>query len=181
VDKTFDENFKRLDYMRKHSKMNFDLQVADKEKMKDHIDYQPKSIRESLPHSNRIQHEFTIQFKEEGNKDKLLRILMLSPDEKINALKDLVAAENDISLARSTINRHVTSRDLTIALLVEKLIPCILHMKLRVFEKIFVCLINTALERYGDSTYDSRMKQPVGHRSGRLNELRVPVPLINHR
>jgi hypothetical protein len=30
-----------------------------------------------------------------------------------------------------------------------------LKLKLRVFEKLFMCIINTALERYGDSKYDS--------------------------
>jgi hypothetical protein len=41
-----------------------------------------------------------------------------------------------------------------VALVVERLILCILHMKMRMLEKIFHCLVNIGLERYGNSKLD---------------------------
>jgi hypothetical protein len=153
-----DDNYKRLDRILKHSTMNFNPHVADKETLKEHIDYEPVSKRDALVHAFKVQHEIRIRFYKEGKKEQFTKLLMLEPEDKITVHKELVQSESEIALARQTVDRHVTSRDLAIAMLVEKLIPCILHMKLRVFEKILLCLINTALEFYGDSKVDSKIR-----------------------
>jgi hypothetical protein len=86
--------------------------------------------------------------------------LLVRPyNEQIAALKELALSESTILLARKTVNRHVYQRDLAICLAVEKLVPCILHMKLRVTEKIFQTLINLGLDRYGESLADGKKRR----------------------
>jgi hypothetical protein len=48
---------------------------------------------------------------------------------------------------------------LAVALAVEKLVPCILHMKLQITEKICHCIINSGLEQYGDSKFDCKKRK----------------------
>jgi hypothetical protein len=60
-----------------------------------------------------------------------------------------------LQLAKRTIDRHDVARNLAIALAVDKLIPCILHMKMRIGEKIFHVIVNSALERYDESKFDA--------------------------
>jgi hypothetical protein len=84
---------------------------------------------------------------------------MLPLDEKRDALREFGMFEASIQLARLTVNRHDAAREAAIALVVEKLIPCILHMKMRVVEKVFHTIINMALERYGDSKVDKAKKK----------------------
>jgi hypothetical protein len=55
---------------------------------------------------------------------------VIDPEEMIGVLKKLVSVEARISIAWTTADHHTTMRDLAIALAVDKLIPCILHMKL---------------------------------------------------
>jgi hypothetical protein len=84
---------------------------------------------------------------------------MMSLDEKVEVLKKLVEEESITLVARMTVDRHIRSRDLAIALAVERLVPRILHMKLRVTEKILHSLINTGLEQYNNSVIDGERRK----------------------
>jgi hypothetical protein len=86
--------------------------------LREHIDFHPVSKRDYAVFTNHIGHEIRIRFEEESRKDRLAQILDLSQKEQIEVLKELVQFETDINIARSTVKRHVTSRDLAIALLV---------------------------------------------------------------
>jgi hypothetical protein len=61
-------------------------------------------------------------------------------------------------MARKTLTQHVTAGNISTSLTAEQLIPCILHMKMRMMEKVLHSLVNSALDRYGDSQLD-RTKQ----------------------
>jgi hypothetical protein len=159
VNSAFDDGFTRFDGIQKQSKMLFDASIADKERNPNHIDFQPTSRKEGLLHSKLLVHELKIRFPERQHKERLSELLMMSVEEKIDTLKQLAAIEFEIGIARMTVDRHLTTRELAIALAVEKLVPCILHMKLRITEKIFHCIINSGLERYGDSKFDCKKRK----------------------
>jgi hypothetical protein len=53
----FDKGFKRFNTIQKKSKMNFDVNIADKEVMQDHIDFQPTSMKNSVTFTKSIVHE----------------------------------------------------------------------------------------------------------------------------
>jgi hypothetical protein len=55
----------------------------------------------------------------------------------------------------TTVHRREAARNLAVALAVEKLIPCILHMKMRLGEKLFQVIVNMGLERYEDGLLDA--------------------------
>jgi hypothetical protein len=76
-------------------------------------------------------------------------------------LKELVVCEDAILLAQKTVDRHKSARNLAVALAVEKLIPCILHMKTRLGEKILHVIVNSALERYKDSKIDATRRNEM--------------------
>jgi hypothetical protein len=46
-----------------------------------------------------------------------------------------------------------------VALAVEKLIPCILHMKMRLGEKLFQVIVNLGLERYEEGLLDAKVRK----------------------
>jgi hypothetical protein len=106
-----------------------------------------------------LVHEIKIRFPEHKHKDRLKELQMLTVEDKIAALKTMSQEEEAVLLAKTTVERHEIKRDIAVALAVEKLVPCILHMKLRLTEKLFHCLINSALERYGDSPYDANQRK----------------------
>jgi hypothetical protein len=58
----------------------------------------------------------------------------------------------------STVHQHDTARNLAVTLTVEMLIPCILHMKMRLGEKIFQVIVNSGLERYEKGLLDGQIR-----------------------
>jgi hypothetical protein len=158
VDAALDDGFRRIDGILSKSKMLFDSHIADKEHMAKHIDFVPKSKKEEKAHEKLVVQELKIRFPETIYKQRLSELLVLPADDQVDALKLLAKSESKILLSRSTVDRHLHKRDLAIALTVEKLVPCNLHMKLRVTEKIFTCLINFGLDRYGESQTDGKTR-----------------------
>jgi hypothetical protein len=90
---------------------------------------------------------------------QLMELMSLPIEEKRVVLKEFGDCETSILVTRKTINRHKAARDISKALVVERLIPCILHMKMRMLEKIFQCLVNSGLERYADSKLDKSKRK----------------------
>ena len=159
IEEALDDGYQRLDFIQKNTQMLFDENVTDKENMTNHIDYEPVSADDRKRFLNMMNLEIRIRFKGRDLADKGRRMIALPMDEKRVALKELAICEASINIARKTVTRHEQARSLAVALAAEKLIPCILHMKMRVCEKIFHCLVNDALDRYGDSSVDSKKRK----------------------
>jgi hypothetical protein len=163
VESAFDEGFVRLKSIQSKSKMNFDSNVADKHLLNNHIDYQPTSKKDALAFTKQLRHELTIRVPQHQNKARRDELMVMSNEDKVNNLKAMLVEEEAVLLAYTTVERYELKRDLAVALAVEKLVPCILHMKLRVTEKLFHCLINTGLIRYGDGVYDGEQRTKFEH------------------
>jgi hypothetical protein len=153
IETAMDDGFQRLDRITKESEMEFDSNVAVKDITKYHIDFQPKSTKDHTAFSRILNQELKIRIKD---RDRLHNLMNLLPDEKREVIREFGAFESSIQLARFTVRRHETARSLAISLAVEKFIPCILHMKMRVVEKVFHTLINSGLQRYGESQVDKK-------------------------
>lgn len=70
----------------------------------------------------------------------------------------MVAVEKVILLARKAVGRHDRANDIALRLAVGDTIICILHMEMRVNEKIFWTLLAKALFRYTDGDSSTRSK-----------------------
>jgi hypothetical protein len=160
IEHALDDGYERFDRIAKKSKLQFDQSIAGKEENKLHIDFEPKSGRERNAFIKLVNEEITIRLIEPEHSTRLHMMLKLPINQKKSALKEFAIFEKEIRLARLTINRHEVARDIAIALAVERLIPCILHMKMRLVEKVFHSLVNSALDRYGDSQAD-RVKRKL--------------------
>jgi hypothetical protein len=155
----FDEGFKKLNFIVSKSKMLFDKNIADKDVIKNHVDFQPISKKDGQEFSKQLVHEIKIRLSHDRkHKARLAELLVMTNEDKIIHLKEMAAEEEKVLLAKTTVKRYELKRDLAVALAVDKLVPCILHMKLRVTEKVFHGLINSGLERYGDSLQDCQQR-----------------------
>jgi hypothetical protein len=96
-----------------------------------------------------IVHEINLWLSDKDQSRQLKESISWSFEEAQCALKGLVVCETSILFAKNTVDRHEAARRLAVALAVEKLIPCILHMKMRLGEKV-----NLGLECYEDSIFD---------------------------
>jgi hypothetical protein len=76
-------------------------------------------------------------------------------------LKEFVLFEKARLFAKNTVDRHETARNLAVALAGENLIPCILHMKMRLGKKIFHVIVISALQRYEDSKFDALKRKEM--------------------
>jgi hypothetical protein len=124
-----------------------------------HVDYQPSSRKEWSEFKALIVNEIKLRLGDKSQRARLRAILSRPFEDQRRALKELVECENSILIAVSTVHRHETARNLAVALAVEKLIPCILHMKMRLGEKIFQVIVNMGLERYEDGLLDATTRK----------------------
>jgi hypothetical protein len=156
IEGAMDEGFLRLDRIAKQSKIDIDQSVENKETERQHIDYQPQSAKDRTAFTRLLNDELRLRL---NDSNRYQQMVSLPPEQKREALRELLMYEANIQLARYTVNRHDTARNLAISLSVEKFIPCILHMKMRVVEKVFHTIINFGLERYGDSKVDTTKRK----------------------
>jgi hypothetical protein len=159
IDRTFDDDCKILRMVRKQSKLTYEEGTTNNDKLECHVDYQPKTRKEWSDFKSLIVQEIKLRLSSKEQKPQLQTILAREFEEQRRALKELVECENAILFAMTTVHRHKTARNLAVALAVEKLIPCILHMKMRMVEKIFQVLVNTGLERYEESQMDGTIRK----------------------
>jgi hypothetical protein len=152
--KALDDGFSRLDRILKASTIEFDSSISSKLSNNLHIDYEPKSDRERTKFSKLLNDEIKIWLKGPEHNERLHHLLSLPLDQKREAVREFGNFEANIVLARVTVKRHDTANAIAIALSVDKLIPCILHMKMRVVEKIFHSMVHSAMDRYGESRLD---------------------------
>lgn len=66
--------------------------------------------------------------------------------------------EEQIQLARTTVSRHDTVRDMADELLIEDCTPCLLHLEMRVNEKLFWTLLQHGCDRYLEGDNQTRNK-----------------------
>jgi hypothetical protein len=124
-----------------------------------HIDYQPVSRKEWSDFKALIVNEIKLRLSDKNQKQQLQTILARNFEDKRRALKEMVDCEQAILFAVATVHRHETARNLAVALAVEKLIPCILHMKMRLGEKLLEVIVNMGLERYEDGITDAQQRK----------------------
>jgi hypothetical protein len=103
----------------------------------------------------------------------LQHLLTLTLEEKREALCDMGKAEVAIHMARFGFNHHSTTREIATSLAADKLIPCILHMKMRVLEKALHSIVNSALERYGEGKLDTLKRKQLSLYIETLMQLEV--------
>jgi hypothetical protein len=159
IDKTYDEDCKLLYKIRKQSKLSYDEGTANQQQILCHVDYQPVSRKEWSDFKSLIVNEIKLRLSASTQKDQLRNILGRKFEDQRSALKEMVDCEESILFALSTVQRHDRARNLAVALAVEKLIPCILHMKMRLGEKIFQVIVNMGLERYEEGLVDSSQRK----------------------
>jgi hypothetical protein len=159
IDVTFDGEGQNLKLIRKKSKLSYEESLTNNHKLNFHIDYQPNSRKEWSEFKGLIVDEIKLRLSDKSQRQQLRTILSRNFEDQRRALKELVDCENSILFAMSTVHRHDTARNLAVTLAVEKLIPCILHMKMRLFEKIFQVVVNSGLERYEEGFFDGEVRQ----------------------
>jgi hypothetical protein len=135
--------------------MNYEDAVTNEKIMQNHIDYESRSSREWSDFKGLVVNEIKQRLSIKSQSRQLKEIISWSFAEQQRALKELVVCETSILSAKNTVDRHKPARNLAVALAVEKLIPCILHMKMRLGEKLFHVIVNSGLQRYEDSKFGS--------------------------
>ena len=144
IDEALDDGYRRLDYIAKHSEMIFDSHVTGKETMTNHIDYEPDSKPDIKRFESLLNEEIKLRFKGETQRGR--QLMRMDLQSKRQSLKEVEACESAINQLRKTVVRHEETRILAVALAAWKLIPCLLHMKMRVCEKVFHYQVNDALD-----------------------------------
>ena len=103
--------------------------------------------------------ELKLRLSSKSQANQLRNLISKPFEEQRLALKEFVICETAILFPCNTFDRHETAKKVAVALSVEKLIPCILHMKMRLIEKLFQCLVNSALDRYEDGKHDNEKRK----------------------
>ena len=157
LEEAFDAGYLKLDAIIKNTKMLFDEGQTHTDQKIHHIDFQPQSKSEVKAFLRQMNHEFIIRFGD--NRQALKLHLDMTLDQQRVSLKELQANESIISAARKTVDRHQHIRQMAEAIAVEKVLPCTLHLKMRVVEKLFETLVCSALDRYGGTAKDSKTRK----------------------
>jgi hypothetical protein len=161
IDRTFDNDCKKLQNILRQSKLNYEAGTTNNVKIQNHIDYEPKSRKEWSDFKALIYAELKLRLSDKSQSKQFKAITTRTFEDQRRALKEFVDCEQFIMLAKRTIDRHEPAKTLAVALAVEKLIPCILHMKMRIGEKIFHFIVNSALERYEESKFDGDKRKEL--------------------
>ena len=161
IERTFDVECKKLYAIRKKSKLNYNMGTTNEANFKNHIEYEPKSRQEWSVFKALVIDEIKLWLSAKSQSKQLKTLISRSFEEQQRALKEFVEFENSILIAKSTVDRHEAARSLAMALVVETLIPCILHMKMRLGEKIFHVIVSSALERYEEGKVDGDKKKEL--------------------
>jgi hypothetical protein len=161
IESAVDDGFRRLDDISRKAKIEFDSTQFNASSNKLHIDYDPPSTRERTNYTKALNEDIKLCLPEDENKTRLKKLLAKSLEKKRDALQEFYNAEEAISLTRFAVDWHTASKQMATALAVERLVPCILHMKMRVIEKTMHSLVNLALERHGDGRVDALKKKQL--------------------
>jgi hypothetical protein len=151
VQTALDEGFSKLDDIRSKSKINTNPQIANKSNNNKHIDYVPNSDSEVLRFNDLLRSELKLRHK--SDMFGFQASLEGSYDDRRHKLKRLIEEEDKINLARETLQRSESVRSIAEKVLAEEAVPCILHLEMRINEKVFWTLLSKGIDRYqeGDS------------------------------
>ncbi len=81
-----------------------------------------------------------------------------SLEDRRSRLRKLMVNEKTIFLARATINRFDQVNEIAEKIAAEEAIPCVLHMEMRMNEKVFWTVLAQALERYTDGKVNAQRR-----------------------
>ena len=155
-----EDGFRKLDDIVSKSKLDTNPETAHKEKKSNHIDYfyslaskkQKATYRDFLLKELKLRLS-KLQFKV-ALKQKDLELLRLQ-------LRGLATEEKELQDKRATVGRYKSVNLSFASLKVQHAIFCILHMRMRVSEKIFYSLLNQMLSRYAERCDSSVRKSCV--------------------
>ena len=152
------ELYTHMDLVRRKSTIETDPNIVGKYDRGKHIDFRPVGRKQEREFGKLINKELMLRL-EDTNPELLSNILVLDDyDDRRNRLKDFVAQEGRMWEARSTLNRQERVKWFT----VEQVIPCILHLKMRLMEKLYHQLLSQAYERYGPGDAKTRRSFKLG-------------------
>lgn len=77
-------------------------------------------------------------------------------EDKRAKLKSMVALEDKINHSRATVDRHSNISLVALPLEAERAVPCLLHMEMRLNEKVFWTLLAQGMDRYQDKDGKTR-------------------------
>ncbi|CAB9529733.1 hypothetical protein SEMRO_2605_G332420.1 [Seminavis robusta] len=149
VEEAVDDGYEKLKDVSKKSSLRTNPNQVDKATDKTHIDFEPVTDLDMKGYKNFLRSELKLRLG--SNKSAMKDAMNKSIDDRRELLKSLVAKEDTLWLARQTLTRHDQVNSLTEKLLCEEAIPCILHLEMRVNEKLFWSLLAQALDRYQEA------------------------------
>jgi hypothetical protein len=154
VQSALDEGFSRLDHITANSKINTNPLTADRIRNPGHIDFVPSGDSEVGPFNQLLKDELKLRLG--SNRESYISSLVGTYTDRRAKLKAIIAEEAKIHLARKTIDRRDSIRGIAEKVLAEEAVPCILHLEMRINEKLFWTLLSVGLDRYQDGDSATR-------------------------
>ena len=137
------------------SKLKTDPRIANADGRPNHIQYAPETAKQIKAFGEKVNHDLKLYLLGIDD-DKLTNILKMSDWEmRRDELQTLVHGHERLWEARRSLDRHAMIKWIA----VEQAIPCVLHLKLRVVEKLLNQLLNQAWERLDGSTKKQELFQ----------------------
>ena len=136
----------RLTEIQAKSRLEYDPEIAFKERRPNHIDFVPSNDTERTQYTDFLFEEMDLRFK--GKEDTALhrefasRRCSLKRRQEI--LKQVLVEEQEPLDAKFNIDRNEHAGWFT----AEQAIPCVLHLIIRISEKLFWGLLGFGLDRY---------------------------------
>lgn len=152
-----DDGCKLLDATTKKSQLLSDPTIANRLSNKLHTDFQPSTLTEKKSFNALLKTKLSLRMA--GSSHESFNAMMTQSLEiRRERRRELVTEENTILSARSAINHHAKVEGIANKLAVKDFIPCILHMEMRVNEKVFWNLLAQGMDRYLDGDSSTRNK-----------------------
>ena len=144
--------FHRLDGIKKKTNMLTNPDEVDKTAKSNHVDFVPCKDAEI-----RIFKSFPIQeIKLRLPLQEAVTVGSGTIEQIRTRMKMLVKDELAVEKARDTTERYKKKEEAVDAVVAELVVPCILHLNMRVTKKVFHRLTCGSLDRFGDSNQDRK-------------------------
>jgi hypothetical protein len=137
IQDALDDGFSKLDFIKAKSKINTNPQIAN------NIDSVPSSDTEVTKFNDLLKSELKLRFRtdREGMVAALEGTTFTDRQHKFtdrqHKLKCMIVEEDKINLARMTLQRSESVRNIAEKVLAEEAVPCILPLEMRINEKVF--------------------------------------------
>jgi hypothetical protein len=157
-----------------NSKIYTNPNDADAKTNQLHIDYSGTDTLKVMDQINLLNQELALRDVPPAEVSRMFgKGGVPARDRMQKKLKQMVAAEKALQQKRETVDRFSTLEDTLEAVANELAVPCILHLFMRVVEKMFDVLINKCLLRYTDCPEDSKTKKEMVEAAESLLNQRV--------